>query len=196
MKNLLDDVYAAINAANARDPGRDAATGAPASLLYGQRMSERLRVFAPEADAAVAIAIRGQHIERWIIPRADYPMDKPGYFRWRNALKDHHAARLAQIMTAADYDTATIARVTQIVRKERLRTDPQAQMLEDVACLVFLEFYAGDFAAKHDEAKVVDIVRKTWIKMSPQGHAAALTLTLTPAVAHVVGLALQSQPAT
>ena len=186
----LGKVFAAIDVANARDPGRDPGTGEPAALLYGRRMSERLAQFLRAADDALAIAVRGQHIERWIVPRSTYPMDRAGYLRWRNDLKDHHARRLAEIMTDAGYDAASIDRVRSIVRKERLKADPQAQTLEDVACLVFLEFYAAEFAGKHEEAKVIDIVRKTWRKMSPQGHAAATQLALDPDVARIVSKAL------
>ena len=186
----LNRVFAAIDAANARDPGRDLATGEPSALLYGRRMSERLAQFQPDTDEALAIAVRGQHIERWVLPRSAYPMDRPGYLRWRNDLKDHHAQRLAEIMTDVGYDVASVDRVRSIVRKERLKADPQAQALEDVACLVFLEFYAAEFAGRHEEAKVIDIVRKTWRKMSPQGHAAAAGLALDAGVAGIVSKAL------
>lgn len=184
----LEQVLAAIDAANCGDPTRE--DGQPAALLYGRRMSVRLAAFAPEAGELLQIAVRGQHIERWAIPRAQYPMDKPGYFRWRNALKERHAQRLAEIMGAAGYSAEDAARVGQIVRKERIKADAEAQTLEDIACLVFLEFYSAPFMAKHDEAKCVDIVRKTWAKMSEAGHAAALGLTLTPRVAEIVGKAL------
>ena len=190
MSTRLKLVFDAIDLANACDPGRDDTTGEPSALLYGQRMSVRLEVFAPDAPEEVAIAVRGQHIERWTIARGTYPMDRAGYLHWRNDLKDKHATRLSEIMTAAGYDRDRIARVKQIVRKEGLRTDPHAQTLEDVACLVFLEHYAADFATKHDETKVVDIVRKTWRKMSDAGHRAAKTLVLPPAVATIVGRAL------
>lgn len=186
----LDQVFAAIDAANAKDSGRDPETREPAALLYGRRMSGRLAQFLPGAEDALAIAVRGQHIERWTIPRNAYPLDRVGYLRWRNELKDHHARRLAEIMAAAGYDANAIDRVKGIVRKERLKADPQAQALEDVACLVFLEFYAADFASKHEEAKVIDIVRKTWRKMSPQGHAAAAQLALDAEVARIVSRAL------
>lgn len=184
----LDQVLADIDAANGRDPAQEG--GQPAALLYGRRMSARLAVFAPQAGEALQIAIRGQHIERWSIPRSAYPMDKPGYFRWRNELKKVHAERLAQIMGAAGYDAAAIERSGQIVRKERVKSDPEAQVLEDVACLVFLEHYAADFAARHPEDKCVDIVRKTWAKMSDAGHAAALALDLPAGVAALVKKAL------
>jgi len=184
----LENVLGAIDAANSGDPTIE--DGGPAALLYGRRMSDRLAVFAPEADEMLQIAVRGQHIERWAIPRAEYPMDKPGYFRWRNALKARHAQRLAEIMGEAGYAAENAERVGQIVRKERIKADPDAQALEDVACLVFLEFYAAPFMAKHDEDKCVDIVRKTWAKMSDAGHAAALRLTLAPRVGEIVGKAL------
>ncbi|HMN70904.1 MAG TPA: DUF4202 domain-containing protein [Rhodoblastus sp.] len=184
----LDKVLAAIDAANSGDPTLE--DGGPAALLYGRRMSERLAVFAPGASDLLQIAVRGQHIERWAIPRADYPMDKPGYFRWRNALKARHAQRLAEIMGEAGYPAEAAERVGQIVRKERIKSDPEAQTLEDVACLVFLEFYSDPFLAKYEEAKSVDIVQKTWRKMSEAGHAAALGLTLAPRVGEIVGKAL------
>ena len=108
----------------------------------------------------------------------------------------------ARLLVCAGHDQGTNAlgqptaaarpteRVGQIVRKERIKADPDAQALEDVACLVFLEFYAAPFMAKHDEDKCVDIVRKTWAKMSDAGHAAALRLTLAPRVGEIVGKAL------
>lgn len=184
----LEQVLGAIDAANSGDPTQD--DGGPGALAYGRRMTARLAVSSPAASELLQIAVRGQHIERWAIPRSDYPMDKPGYFRWRNALKERHAQRLAEIMGKAGYSTEDAERVGQIVRKERLRSDPEAQALEDVACLVFLEFYAEAFMARHDEAKCVDIVRKTWGKMSEAGHKAALGLTLAPQVGEIVGKAL------
>ena len=188
----LDQVLAAIDAANAADPGRDEATGEAAALLYGRRMSARLAIFAPGADDVLAIAVRGQHVERWLVPRHDFPMDRPGYFRWRNTLKDRHAERLAGLMQDAGYADEAIARMRSIVRKERLKLDPLGQALEDVACLVFLEFYAPAFFAKHEDAKVLDIVRKTWSKMSAAGQAAALDLPLAEDARAIVGRALSA----
>ncbi|MFV0280897.1 MAG: DUF4202 domain-containing protein [Rhodoblastus sp.] len=184
----LEDVLAAIDAANSADPSKE--NGAPAALLYGRRMSARLSAFAPEAGEDLTIAARGQHIERFAIARSLYPMDKPGYFRWRNALKDVHQRRLIEIMTAAGFSAARAERVGQIVRKERIRSDPEAQVLEDVACLVFLEHYAADFAAGRPEDTCIDILRKTWRKMSEAGQKAALALELPAGVKTLVGKAL------
>ena len=133
----------------------------------------------PDATEALRFAIRGQHICRWTIPRDSYPMDRPGYLRWRNDCKQMHAEKLSEILRTVGYDDTTIGRVESLVRKERLKADAETQLLEDVACLVFLENYFAEFSREHDEAKLIDIVRKTWKKMSSQGHAAALQLPLT-----------------
>ena len=151
MANRLQCALQAIDAANGRDPTDEA--GQPAEFLYGRRMSEALAAFAPEATEPLRIATRGQHIERWLSPRRAFPEGKAGYFAWRNAAKKRHAERLGQIMAACGYDEAVIARVGALARKEQLRSDAEAQTLEDVACLVFLRYYAENFAAKHANEK-------------------------------------------
>ncbi len=80
--------------------------------------------------------------------------------------------------------------VQSLIKKERIKHDPDAQLLEDTACLVFLEFELADFAAKHEETKVIDILRKTWPKMSAQGQAAALGLKLPAHLRAIVDKAL------
>jgi len=115
---------------------------------------------------------------RWSIPREDYPKDRAGYLKWRTTLYDFHAEKAAEILRNVGYDDATIARVRSLIRKEKLKADPEMQLLEDVICLVFLENYFAEFAADHDEEKLVRILRRTWAKMSPRGHAAALKLEL------------------
>jgi len=178
------DVIAAIDNANACDPNVVQIDGraVPAGLLYGQRMSETLTRMAPDASEQLRIAVRGQHIERWTSPRNSYPAGRAGYLKWRNDLKEFHARRLGEIMAAAGYGPHEIARVGALVRKERLRSDPEVQMLEDVVCVVFLEHYLGDFMGKTDEAKLARILAQTWDKMSAQGHAYAGKLDLPPIV--------------
>ena len=171
MSDRLQCALGAIDAANARDPAIEA--GEPAEFVYGRRMSEALAAFAPDASEALQIAVRGQHLERWVTPRRAYPDGRSGYIAWRNAAKRRHAERVAEIMTSCGYDEARIARASALVRKEQLRSDAEAQTLEDVACLVFLRYYAASFAAKHADEKVLDILIKTQRKMSPRGRAAA-----------------------
>lgn len=172
-----------IDAANAEDPhGKE--------LLYSQRMTEWLGRVEPGASEALRIAARGQHVRRWIIPRAHYPMDRIGYLKWRTTLYKFHADELARIMRDTGHDDATIARVGSLVRKERIKTDPEAQTLEDVICLVFLENYFADFAAGHEEEKVVGILQKTWKKMSDRGRGEALRLPMPAEAGRLVEKAL------
>src|SRR6266404_7831675 len=176
----LTDVFAAIDAANALDPNTIKVDGRPqpAELAYGRRMSETLARLAPHASEHLRIAARGQHIERWTSPRASYPAGRVGYLKWRKDLQGFHARRIGEIMMAAGYDAGDVERVGALVRKERLKSDPDAQMIEDVACVVFLEHYLGDFLAKTDEEKLAGILAKTWNKMSPRGRDEARKLAL------------------
>jgi hypothetical protein len=187
--------FAAIDAANASDPNLIEVDGKmePGELVYGRRMSETLARLAPGASAHLQIAARGQHIERWTSPRKSYPDGRAGYLKWRRDLKDFHAKRVGEIMTAVGYDQPDIARVGSLIRKERLKLDANAQMLEDVVCVVFLAHYIEGFMVKTDEAKLADILAKTWRKMSSLGHEHALRLSLPADVPRLLeqGLARQ-----
>ena len=169
----LEQVIAAIDAANAKDPRRD--EGEPEALLYGRRMSAALDHLYPEADELLRIAVRGQHVERWILPRSDYPEGKAGYLRWRRDLGAHHARRVGEFMAAAGYGEADIAQVGRMLRKEGVKRDPLVQALEDVASYVFVKHYFAGFVEKYggryDAAKIRDIVAKTARKMSPMARA-------------------------
>src|SRR4051812_45681370 len=168
---LFARALALIDAANAPDPhGKE--------LLYSQRMTAWLDRLAPDASESLKLAARAQHLRRWQIPRADFPMDRIGYLKWRTTLYKFHADEAAALLRQAGYDEDDIARTATLIRKEKIKADPEAQILEDVICLVFLENYFADFAAGHDEEKVVSILRKTWRKMSDRGHELALTLSI------------------
>ena len=170
---------ALIDAANAADPNLVMTEGIAIAkeLLYAQRMSAMLQRFAPEADEAIRLAVRAQHIERWKIPRSNYLQNRAGYHEWRTTLYGFHATRAGELIRNAGYDEDVIARVAAMLGKKSL-SDPATQMMEDVVGLVFLESYMADFAAQHpeyDEAKWLGIISKTWRKMSPRGHAFALS---------------------
>ncbi len=166
MTDRLARAFALIDAANAHDPAGEA-------VLYGQRMSAALDRFAPGSPEPLKIAARAQHIERWTIPRASYGEGRIAYLTWRKELQKLHAKRAGEIMAQCGYDKEEIARAGSLLRKERLKLDPDAQTLEDVICLVFLEFEAPAFIAKHDDDKVRDILAKTAKKMSARGLEAA-----------------------
>ncbi len=153
-------------------------------------MTAWLQRLEPAAPEPLQLAVRAQHIERWIIPRTDYPEGRTGYKRWRSDLARRHATRLSEIMTAAGYPPEAVARAADLIQKKRLAHDPEAQTLEDVACLVFLQHYFAPFAAKHPRDKLIDIVRKTWRKMSSRAHEAAANLQLPDDLGALVAEAL------
>ena len=183
---------AAFDALNAQDPRAVTVDGRaqPYELIYGYRMSAALSGYAPDAEPALRLAARAQHLERWTIPRSSYPQDRAGYHRWRNDLKAYHARRAGDILAALNVGSEVIDRVAFLLQKKQLKRDAGTQTLEDVICLVFLQFYAAEFAADHPDDKVVDILRKTWAKMSDRGREAARRLTLDPPVAALVERAL------
>src|SRR5690606_36605659 len=172
----LQNTLAAFDAANSDDPNRDEIGGQfqPRELIYAQRMSEQLAQFCPEASIDLQLAARCQHICRWKIPRSDYPMDRQGYKRWSTDLELFHGATAATILAQQGCDEGVITRVKDLLLKRGLQRDAEVQILADVICLVFIQHYLADFASKHDEAILIDIIRKTWNKMSEKGHGAAL----------------------
>jgi len=183
---------ARFDAANTDDPTAEVFQGVeyPGELLYAQRMTAWLDKLAPEASEALRLAVRCQHICRWTIPRHTYAMNRTGYLRWRTTLAKFHADTAAAILRDVGYDDVTIQRVQTLLRKEGLKRDAEVQCLEDVICLVFLENYCAAFATRHDEAKVLDILQKTWKKMSPRGREVALTLPIPAETRRLVAQAL------
>lgn len=188
----LHQAFALIDEANRADPETELVDGAPQARewIYGLRMSAELDRYRPDAPEALQLAVRAQHIRRWEIPRASFPMDRAGYHRWRTTLYKFHASAAAEILRSVGYDDATIARVEHLIQKKQLREDPDTATLEDVVCMVFLRFYAERFAAAHPVEKTVTILQKTWAKMSPAGQAAALQLELPGPVRSLVERAL------
>lgn len=170
-----------IDHINAQDPNTEHYKGEefPKELLYSQRMSETLNSFKPQASEALKIAARAQHIARWKIDRLTYPMDRVGYLRWREDLKKMHATMTSEILEKIGYESKFIEEVSNLIRKKMLKKNADAQCLEDVVCLIFLIYYFDDFAQKHSEEKLIDILQKTWIKMSEKGQATALELSLS-----------------
>lgn len=178
---------------NAADPVREVAGGSerPRLLLQAERLSAWVNRLDPGASEALRLAARCQHLERWKIPRTDFPEGRVGYLKWRTKLGQFHAARAAEVLKSVGYDEELIRRVDRIVRKQGITTEPDTQTMEDALCLVFLEHELDAFVKKYpDEEKSVDILRKTWGKMSARGHEAALALPLGDAAKRLVGRAL------
>jgi len=159
------------------------------SLLYARRMTEKLLDFEPNASDPLRLAARSQHIGRWEIPRSDYPMDRKGYLQWRSQLKLYHAKLAAAILEKCNYDESVISTVKDLLVKKKLKQNPDTQTLEDVICLVFLEFYFDDFSKEHEEEKLINILKKTIKKMSAKGVKAALELPLSAKAKTLIGKA-------
>jgi hypothetical protein len=185
----LKEIFQDFDDYNANDPARETDNGQPypKEMLYGIRMTKKLNQFRPDAPVAVHIAARCQHIGRWEIPRDTYPMDKVGYIRWRNELKNYHAGIAEGILKKYDIDQELINRVKYLLQKKNLKNDPDTQTLEDVICLVFLENYLEEFSNKHEEEKVLDILLKTWKKMSPKAHEAAMKIDFSDTLKPMIG---------
>jgi len=162
---------AAIDRANGEDPhGREAG--------YSRRMVDWVRRLAPGASEELLLAARAQHVRRWTVSRASYPDGRGGYLRWREDLKKFHAETLAGMMKEAGYGEPPIAKARSLLVRKNLAPDGEGQTLEDAACLVFLQFELGEFAAKTEPDKMVDILRKTWKKMSEAARREAVALPL------------------
>lgn len=163
-----------FNEENGRDPNKE--NGQPRELLYAQRLTDWVLRLCPGASEPLRLAARSQHLCRWEIPRANYPMTRPGYLKWRTDLKKFHAQRAGEILRETGYDDDTIQRVQDLNLKKNFPADSECRVLEDALCLVFLQFQLADFAAKTDDEKVINALKKSWEKMTEAGRAEALKL--------------------
>lgn len=188
----LQATLQAIDAVNQQDPNTEQASGkrVPKELLYSQRMSDHLHRFVPNPPELLQIAARAQHIGRWLLPRDTYPKTKPGYKQWRTELGRMHANTTAEIMADQGYSAEDQERIKQLLTKQKLKSDDLVQALEDVICLVFIDHYLASFAEQHAHEKLIDIIQKTWRKMSTEGQQAALSLDLPDDVLALVSEAL------
>ncbi len=177
----LECAINAIDQANQQDPHREEVDGEslPREYAYSLHMTRWLFALEPEPSERMQIACRAQHIERWTMPRSDYGEGRKNYYQWRQACGRMHGRRAAEIMAKCGYPQAECERVETILTKRKLREDEDTQLLEDVACMVFLERYFAQFFEDnpdYDKEKWLRIVRRTWAKMSPRAHEAALKL--------------------
>jgi hypothetical protein len=184
MSASYDSAAAAIDRANAEDPkGYE--------VLYGKRMVDWVRALAPDASEELLLAARAQHVRRWTVPRSKYPEGRNGYLRWREGLKKFHADTLAAVMKDAGYGEGAIAKSRSLLVRKNLAEDAEGQTLEDAACLVFLQFEFAEFSGKTEPGKMVDILRKSWGKMSPAARERALQLKLGEVELNLVKKALE-----
>ncbi|MCM4167246.1 hypothetical protein KCTC52924_02825 [Arenibacter antarcticus] len=181
VENKFENAIERFDAANKEDPNTELWQGKtyPKELLYAIRMTDKLKSFAPNASEALQLTARSQHIQRWEIPRDTFEMGRKGYLKWRQTLQKFHVEKASFILKEVGYEQEIIDQVAFLLQKKQLQKNVETQTLEDVICLVFLEYYFEDFSAKHPEEKQLDVLQKTWRKMSPKGHEAALQLPLS-----------------
>ena len=181
ISDKLPKAFQLFDKANEQDPNTETYMGRsyPKEVLYAIRMTEKLNDFAPGASDALRLTARCQHICRWEIPRESYDMNRVGYLKWRQDLKKFHARKATEILEQVGYSQELIDKVAFLLEKKQLKKNEDTQTLEDVICLVFLEYYFEPFAAEHPEDKIIDILQKTWRKMSEKGQEAALQLPLS-----------------
>ncbi|SDJ01322.1 DUF4202 domain-containing protein [Billgrantia gudaonensis] len=177
----FEKAMAALDALHAEDPRQVTVAGEPQpqELWHAGRMSDWLERLHASPDELIRLAVRGQHLQRWQVPRSDYPEGRVGYLTWRRDQGQRAAETTARLMVEAGYDEAQAERTARMIRKQGLGRDPGTQAVEDCACLVFLENYFADFSKQVDHDHLIRIVQKTWKKMSPRAHELALGLPMS-----------------
>ncbi|TFH87777.1 DUF4202 domain-containing protein [Billgrantia azerbaijanica] len=187
-----EKTLAALDALHAEDPRRVTVEGEalPLELWHAGRMSAWLERLAPAADELTRLAVRAQHLQRWQVPRSDYPEGRVGYLTWRRDQGQRAGETTARLMVEAGYREEQAEQTARMIRKQGLGRDPGTQAVEDCACLVFLENYLADFSTQVDHDHLIRIVQKTWKKMSPRAHELALDLPMSDAARGLVEEAL------
>ena len=190
MTEKFDAAIRRFDEENSRDPNRE--NSQPRELLYAQRLTDWVLKLSRDASEALRLAARCQHICRWQSPRENYPMTRPGYLKWRAELKKFHAQKSGEILHATGYDEETIRRVQDLNLKKNFPADPEVRVLEDALCLVFLEFQFAALAAKSDDEKMINALRKSWEKMTEAARAEALKLAYGEREKSLIARALAS----
>lgn len=194
----IDHAMALIDAAHAEDPRKSMVDGHPVAdgLLYARRLTGWLNRIYPDAGEPLLLAVRAQHLRRWRIPRDQYPMDRAGYLKWRKDLAQFHAQQAGELLEQAGYDPSAIGHIQSLIRRERLKSDPDAQAVEDVACLDFMEHDLEEFAVGRDEQQMRTILTRTWAKMSPLARRTAQSIQQPPAILQIINSLPSAPPAT
>jgi hypothetical protein len=180
---------------NALDPNTELVNGVPrpCELVYAERLTNWVLRLKPDASEPLRLAARCQHLCRWTIPRNRYPMDRAGYLKWRTELKEFHAEKSAEVLREAGYAEDIVAKVQALNLKKDFPNDPDSRVLEDALCLVFLKFQFAELAAKTEDEKVINALRKSWQKMTEQARGEALKLRFGPREQALLNRALERQ---
>lgn len=194
-ESLLQQAFYRFDQENSKDPNTITVSGVERAreLVFAERLTASVLQLRPDASEALLLASRCQHIGRWQVPRNTQPMGRAGYLKWRAGLKKFHAEKSSQILRQLGYDEVMVAKVKNLNLKKDLLKDPDCQSLEDALCLVFLEHQFDDLIASTEAAKMQRIVKKTWAKMSPDGHREAQKIVYSPAAEKVLTASLSAE---
>lgn len=192
MDDLLREAIARFDALNSQDPTLIEVAGEkrPRELVFAERLSEWVCRVDAQPSLALRLAARSQHLMRWTVPRSSYPEGRLGYLSWRKDLSRKHAALASEVLRDLAAEPDLIEQVKVINLKQQLKTNEDTQKMEDALCLSFLEHELEAFISKHDADKVIDIVQKTWRKMSEHGHHLALQLVYSEQALALIKTAL------
>jgi hypothetical protein len=194
--NKLDAAFQLFDAYNKQDPRNFEWDGTtyPQEYFFAIKLHDWILKLDPAASEELLLASRSQHIGRWEIPRESYPEGREPYLKWRKDLAQHHATITGNLMKQAGYDTDSIERVSQIILKKRIKVDADVQTMENALCLVFLQYQYEDFRQKYgnEPDKMINILRKSLLKMDSHGHGFALGLNFTPQGLDLIKQAMKS----
>ena len=194
-RSRFEAALARFDQENSRDPNTEEAGGKryPRELLYAQWLTDWVVRLCPQASEELRLAARCQHLCRWMVPRDSFPMTRAGYLRWREELKEFHAGKAGEILRAVGYPEPSISRVRALNLKKDFPNDPEARVLEDALCLVFLEHQFGSLAEKTSDDKMINALQKSWKKMSPYAREIAHRLQFAPRQQALLTRALQKE---
>lgn len=192
----LDIAFGLFDDYNRQDPRcfEWEGTTYPQEYFFAIKLYEWVLKLDPHAGEELLLASRSQHIGRWEIPRESYPEGREPYLKWRKDLALHHAAVAGKLMKQAGYTDEQVERVSQIILKKRIKVDADVQTMENALCLVFLQYQYEDFRKKYenDHEKMINILRKSLLKMDSHGHSFALGLTYSPSGLRLIQQALEA----
>jgi hypothetical protein len=181
---------------NSRDPNHELLDGTPQprERVYAVWLTDWVLRLAPEASEALRLAARAQHLRRWEIRRDSFPMTRAGYLKWREHLRTFHAEEAARILLEVGYAVSMVERVRTLISKRTWPEDPEARVLEDALCLVFLERQFDALAARATEEKMIGAIQKVWKKMTPHAREVAGSLSFSALGKDLLGRALGAAP--
>lgn len=178
MNNKLQQAFDLFDAYNKKDPNQITWNGEsfPQEYFLAIKLYDWVRQLDPEADEMLLLASRCQHIGRWEIPREQYAPGREGYLKWRKELASYHANKAGEILREVGYSADQVHAVEDIILKKKIKVNSAVQTMENALCLVFLAYQYEEFYPKHRD-KIVNILKKSLLKMDAHGHRFALSLS-------------------